>query len=368
MDGFIVPRADEHLSEYVPAAAERLRWLTGFSGSAGLAVVLPDRAAVFTDGRYVLQMAAQTDPKLWERRHITEEPPPDWLAEHAGKGARIGYDPLLVSEEGVQRFTAAGLDMVPLAVNPIDTIWQDRPAPPLNQAGAQPLQFAGATSEAKREQVAAALQAAREDAAVVTDPASIAWLLNIRGDDVPFTPFALGFAVVHADAGCELFMDPRKLSPDLRGWLGNAVSVQDRAELPGGAGPAGRQAGARRCGRVAGVVRPAPARRQGGGGRGNRPLHAAEGLQERGRAARAPATPMPATRSRSAASCTGWTAPPATRPRCPPPPACWRSAPRWSISAARASPRSPAPARTAPSSITGSARKPTGRSAPTRPT
>ena len=232
VDGFIIPRADEHLGEYVPAGAERLRWLTGFSGSAGLAVVLADRAAAFTDGRYVLQLAAETDAGLWERRHITEEPPPGWLAAHA-PGGRIGYDPLLISEERLKRFVDAGLVMVPLAENPVDAVWTDRPPAPMDLVAVQPLEFAGLDGAAKREQVAAGLRAAREDAAVVTDPASIAWLLNIRGSDVPFTPFALGFAVLHADAGCELFMDPRKLTPEIREWLGNAVSVQDRAGLPG---------------------------------------------------------------------------------------------------------------------------------------
>src|SRR5271166_1554068 len=96
LDGFIVPRADEHLGEYVPQSAERLAWLTGFSGSAGLAAVLADRAAVFTDGRYVLQLAQQTDAASWERRHMIEEPPPAWLAEHAPAGGKIGYDPLLI--------------------------------------------------------------------------------------------------------------------------------------------------------------------------------------------------------------------------------------------------------------------------------
>ena len=105
LDGFIVPRADEHLGEYVPASAERLAWLTGFTGSAGLAAVLTDKAAVFTDGRYVLQLAAQTDPDVWERRHITEDPPPAWLAANAARGAKIGYDPLLISEEGLGRYT-----------------------------------------------------------------------------------------------------------------------------------------------------------------------------------------------------------------------------------------------------------------------
>jgi Xaa-Pro aminopeptidase len=127
LDGFIVPRADEHLGEYVPPSAERLAWLTGFTGSAGLAVVLPSTAAVFTDGRYVLQLAEQIDPGLWQRLHITEEPPPAWLAQHAPKPSRIGYDPLLISEEGLTRYTEAGLQMVAVDRNPIDVVWTDRP-------------------------------------------------------------------------------------------------------------------------------------------------------------------------------------------------------------------------------------------------
>jgi Xaa-Pro aminopeptidase len=241
LDGFIVPRADEHLGEYVPDGAERLRWLTGFSGSAGLAVVLADRAAVFTDGRYVLQLAAQTDASLWERRHITEEPPPAWIA--AGTpGGRIGYDPLLISEEGLARFTEAGLVMVPTDTNPIDAVWPGRPPPPLAPALPHAMAFAGRTSSEKREEVAAALRKAGQDAAVITDPASIAWLLNVRGDDVPYTPFALGFSIVHADGGVELFMAPEKIPPATRDWLGNAVSVQPRAALPGAlAGLAGKK-------------------------------------------------------------------------------------------------------------------------------
>ena len=233
LDGFLVPRADEHLGEYVPARADRLRWLTGFSGSAGLAVVLADRAAAFTDGRYVLQLAEQTDPALWERRHITDEPPTEWLAQNARAGARIGYDPLHFSEEAVQRYAEKGLALVATEVNPIDAVWADQPAAPMAPALPHPIAFAGLESAKKRELVAASLAAERQDAAVVTDPASIAWLLNIRGDDVPFTPFALGFLLVHADGGCELFMAPQKVPEETRAWIGNAVSVQDRAALPG---------------------------------------------------------------------------------------------------------------------------------------
>jgi Xaa-Pro aminopeptidase len=233
LDGFLVPRADEHLGEYVPDRADRLRWLTGFSGSAGLAVVLAGKAAAFTDGRYVLQMAEQTDPALWERRHITDEPPAEWLAQNARPGARIGYDPLLFSEDAVQRLAEKGLALVPVEVNPLDAVWPDQPAAPMAPALPHPLEYAGLDSARKREQIAAALAAEKQDAAVVTDPASIAWLLNIRGSDVEFTPFALGFLLVHADGGCELFMAPEKVPAETRAWIGNAVSVQDRAALPG---------------------------------------------------------------------------------------------------------------------------------------
>lgn len=233
LQGFIVPRADEHLGEYVPPGAERLAWLTGFTGSAGLAVVLPARAAVFTDGRYILQVAEETDAALWERRHITDDPPTAWLASHAPPGARIGYDPMLISEDGLAGYREAGLDMVPVAANPIDALWTDRPPPPLAPALPHPLDYAGRSSAEKREDIAASLRAAKQDAAVITDPASIAWLLNIRGSDVPFTPFALGFALLHADARADLFMAAEKLPAATRAWLGNGVAVHDRAALAG---------------------------------------------------------------------------------------------------------------------------------------
>src|SRR5271156_5403050 len=239
LDGFIVPRADEHLGEYVPAAAERLAWLTGFTGSAGLAVVLAERAAVFTDGRYVLQLAAQTDAVLWERRHITEEPPPGWLTANAPPGARIGYDPLLIAEEGLARFTEAGLNMVATGENPIDAVWTNRPPAPLAPAHPHVLRYAGKPAAEKREEIAAILRKAKQDAAVISDPASIAWLLNIRGEDVPFTPFALGFALAHADGRCELFMDPAKLPAETREWLGNGVAVAGRDALAGALGGLG---------------------------------------------------------------------------------------------------------------------------------
>ena len=228
--GFLVPRADEHLGEYVPAAAERLAFLTGFTGSAGLAVVLPDRACLFVDGRYVQQAAAQAGGE-WEHRHITDQPPAEWLAQ-AAPGQSIGYDPWLMSEEQLGRFTAAGCRMVALDSNPLDVVWKARPAPPATPVAVQPLALAGRSSAEKRSDIAQALRAGKQDAAIVTDPASIAWLFNVRGGDVPFTPFALGFAVLHSDARAELFMAPARLSAETRAWLGNAVSVADRAGLP----------------------------------------------------------------------------------------------------------------------------------------
>jgi Xaa-Pro aminopeptidase len=232
LSGFIVPRADEHLGEYVPASAERLAWLTGFTGSAGLAVVLADKAAVFTDGRYVLQLANQTDRSLWERLHITEQPPETWVKANVPDGAAIGFDPWLISEEGLARYTRAGLAMTPVDSNPIDAVWRDRPPAPQAAATPHPLNFAGRSAEEKRQDIAAVLREAKQDTAVLSDPASVAWLFNIRGGDVPFTPFALGFALVHADGGAELFMDPVKLPEATRTWLGNAVSVAGRDALP----------------------------------------------------------------------------------------------------------------------------------------
>ncbi len=230
VEGVLIPRADEHLGEYVPPAAERLAWLTGFTGSAGLAVVLADRAAVFTDGRYTTQVAQQTDPALWERRHVTEEPPADWLREHA-KGRRIGYDPWLHAEAALKRLAAAGAEMVPLAANPVDAIWRDRPAPPMAEAVPHPLEHAGKPAEEKRAEAAAALRTAGEDAAVLADAHSVAWLLNLRGGDLEHTPLVLSFALLRADATADLFVEPAKLGPAVRAHLGNQVVVRPRAAL-----------------------------------------------------------------------------------------------------------------------------------------
>ena len=232
LDAFLVPRADEHLGEYVPPCAERLAWLTGFDGSAGLAVVLRDRAVVFTDGRYTLQLAAQADPALFELLHLTEQPPQDWLAA-AVPGGRVGYDPWLVSEDGLRRYTDAGLVMVAVPGNLVDAAWTSRPAAPCAPAAPQPLDLAGVPSADKRAGVAAALRGAGADAAVVSDPASLCWLLNLRGGDVDYTPFALGFVLVFADGRASLFMDPAKLDAAALAWLGPDVAAHAPDALAG---------------------------------------------------------------------------------------------------------------------------------------
>ena len=232
LDGLIVPRGDEQLGENVPPSAERLRWLTGFSGSAGVAVVLADRAALFSDGRYILQMETEVDGALFERLHVTDTPPPGWIAaQAAGRTLRIGYDPRVISESAVERYDTEAVSLVALAANPVDALWTDRPAPPTGPARIHPGHLAGRDAASKLDEIAAALRAAREDAAVVTDTASVAWLLNIRGTDLATTPVVLGFVIVHADGQAALFADPAKFDGDVRAALGNRVAVAPVAAL-----------------------------------------------------------------------------------------------------------------------------------------
>jgi Xaa-Pro aminopeptidase len=228
LDGFLVPRSDEHLGEYVAKSAERLEFCSGFTGSAGLAIILEHRAAIFSDGRYTLQLEAQTDGAVWERLHITETAPETWL-KTAGVGKKIGYDPWLVSADFLRKFD--GIDMVPVQTNPVDEIWADRPAPPLAPAYPHPLEYAGEEAASKRERLALSLREAGQGAAILTDPAALAWLFNLRGADVEFTPIALGFAILNADASASIFMAPEKISGTLRQHLGNHVTVASRAEL-----------------------------------------------------------------------------------------------------------------------------------------
>ena len=227
--GFIVPRADEHQGEYVPPSADRLAWLTGFTGSAGLAVVLADKAALFVDGRYTLQAKAQVESALYAQRHLTEEPAGDYIAKNLKPGEALGYDPWLLTPGEVERYRAAcekaGGKLKALSSNPLDAIWKDRPKPPEAPAVPHPVEFSGISSAEKRRELARKLAEDKADAAVLTAPDSICWLLNMRGGDLTYTPVALCFAILNADATVDLFLDRRKVSPALEKHLGKEVRI-----------------------------------------------------------------------------------------------------------------------------------------------
>lgn len=234
VDGFILPRADEHMGEYIPLDAERLAWLTGFTGSAGVVVVLPEKAVLFVDGRYTLQAGTQVDGSRWDIRHVIRQPPADFIAESLA-GRRLGYDPKLHSVTGAGRIRdavqRAGGTLVALDPNPVDRVWNDRPPAPLGRVETLATAFSGLDSAAKRTLVAAEL--ARRDAtvAVLNQPESVAWLLNIRGRDVPYTPLPLCYATVDRDGSVELFLDPEKCDADTRTALGNQVSLRPFEEI-----------------------------------------------------------------------------------------------------------------------------------------
>lgn len=233
VDGFLVPIADEHGSEYVGSYAQRLAWLTGFDGSAGSAAVLADRAAIFVDGRYTLQASRQVDSALFAVVPSLDTPLKDWLASNVRPGARVGFDPWLYTERQADELKAAvegrGGQLVPLAENPLDRVWSDRPAPSAAPLIVHPPEFAGRSSADKRAQVAQWLEGEGADVAVITALDSIAWLYNVRGEDVARTPVPLAFTLVHRDGTADLFVDDAKLTPAVRTHLGNAVRVAPRA-------------------------------------------------------------------------------------------------------------------------------------------
>jgi len=232
LDGFVVPLTDEHMSEYVGSYAQRLAWLTGFEGSAGSAVVLPQEAAIFVDGRYTLQVRSQVDGKDWSYQSVPETSVADWLKDHAPQGARIGYDPWLHSRDWVRKATEAlaarGAELVAVEQNPIDTVWPDRPEASKAHLAVQPEKYTGRSSADKRQEIADWLTAQGADAAVLSALDSIAWAFNVRGQDVSRTPVALAFALVRSDGTADLFVNPEKISPEVRQHLGNGVRLHDR--------------------------------------------------------------------------------------------------------------------------------------------
>ena len=233
VDGFFLPRTDEHNSEYLPAGAERVAWLTGFTGSAAQVLVLPEAAAVFTDGRYTAQIAEEVDERLYERCHVVKTPVATWLESRAGTGLRLGYDPFLLKEgdrKRLEKALAAGNGtLVPLAANPVDQVWADRPGPPVSQVSLLEDRWAGESSAEKRRRVGELVAAKGARRLLLTSADSVAWLLNVRGADIPFNPLCLSFVLLEQDGSCRWFVDPRKLPADL--VLPNAVAVEPATAL-----------------------------------------------------------------------------------------------------------------------------------------
>ncbi|MET0370595.1 MAG: aminopeptidase P family protein [Sphingobium sp.] len=237
LDGFVVPLTDEHMSEYVGAYAQRLAWLTGFQGSAGSAVVLPQEAAIFVDGRYTLQVREQVDGTHWQHESVPQTSIATWLKDHAGEGARIGYDPWLHTSSWVAQATEAlaakGAVLVAVDTNPVDAVWPDRPAPSDAKLVVHDDRYAGQSAAEKRAAMADWLVSKKADAAVLSALDSIAWTFNIRGKDVDRTPVALTYAIVHADATADLYVAPEKMDDVVAQHLGNAVRVHPRADFAG---------------------------------------------------------------------------------------------------------------------------------------
>ena len=238
LDGFVIPLGDENYTEFVPLRAHRLAWLTGFSGSAGTAIVLTNHAALFVDGRYTLQVHDQVPADLFSFHHIVEDPPHLWLGENLSSGDRVGYDPWLHTEDEVERLAkacaAAGAELKPVETNPVDAVWKHQPPRPISPTIPHPERFAGESSSDKRNRLAKALAKDGIDATVLTAPDSIAWLLNIRGADVACTPLPLAFAILNMDASVDLFIDKRKLSNSLGHHLGPDVRIEDHSALGDG--------------------------------------------------------------------------------------------------------------------------------------
>ncbi|MEM9374680.1 MAG: aminopeptidase P family protein [Pseudomonadota bacterium] len=229
LDGVYVPHEDEYQNEYLPDANERLAWITGFSGSFGSALILKTRAALFIDGRYTIQAADQTDHDLFERVGVPDPGPFAWLARQSLTGQTLGYDPKLMTPNDVERLqnaaSKAGAVLQALDQNPIDAAWTDRPDQPMAPIVPHATEFAGQSSDEKRELIGAHLRQAGADAVVLTAPASIAWLLNIRGGDVACSPLPLARAILRQDGRATLLIDPAKDNAELRAHLGNQVSI-----------------------------------------------------------------------------------------------------------------------------------------------
>jgi Xaa-Pro aminopeptidase len=237
IDAVLVPRADKHQGEYVPPCAERLLWLTGFSGSAGLAVITRKSALLMIDGRYTVQAGAETDTSVFEVSLLPRMKLGEWLRSALAKEQRVGFDPWNHTAGEIARLKAAlapkNIKLKPLARNPIDVLWKkDRPKPPSAPVISQPLALAGRSAADKIADLQAQLKNDGQSAVVLTLPDSICWLLNIRGSDVAHNPVVLAFAIVPAHGKAELFVEPERFEKDVRAHIAPVAKILRPETLP----------------------------------------------------------------------------------------------------------------------------------------
>ncbi|MEZ8918681.1 aminopeptidase P family protein [Vibrio lentus] len=234
LDAVIIPHEDEYLGEYVPAHNERLHWLTGFTGSAGAAVITRDTAAIFVDGRYTVQVRKQVPAELFEYRHLIEEPALDWIINSLPQGSKVAFDPRMHTAawlKGAQAKLTEKVELTTLSANPIDELWSDRPEPVVSDVRLMATDAVGQSSESKRAEIAGLLKAKGADAAILTELDSICWLLNIRGLDVSRLPVVLSNAIIHADESVDFFLDPARIPADFEAHVGNGIRVSHPSEL-----------------------------------------------------------------------------------------------------------------------------------------
>ncbi|OQQ02606.1 X-Pro aminopeptidase [Vibrio splendidus] len=234
LDAVIIPHEDEYLGEYVPAHNERLHWLTGFTGSAGAAVITRENAAIFVDGRYTVQVRKQVPAELFEYRHLIEEPALDWITSSLAQGSKVAFDPRMHTAawlKGAQAKLAEKVELTTLSSNPIDELWSDRPEPVVSDVRLMATDAVGQSSESKRAEIAGLLKAKDADAAILTELDSICWLLNIRGLDVSRLPVVLSNAIIHIDESVDFFLDPARIPTDFEAHVGNGIRVSHPSEL-----------------------------------------------------------------------------------------------------------------------------------------
>lgn len=235
LTGFIIPLTDEHMSEYVGDYAQRLAWVSGFKGSCGWAVVLRDRAAVFVDGRYVVQIVEQVDADHFEHVRIEQMSVEKWVTGAMQSGERIGFDAELAKIDWVTTMRAAvtglGGELVSVDGNPVDAVWDTQPGAPMSMLFAHPMEYAGKSAADKRAEIAVELKKTGADAAVITMLDNVAWAFNIRADDVQNTPVPHAFGLLNADGHGALFVHPDKLTDEVRSHLGNGVEIKTRDDF-----------------------------------------------------------------------------------------------------------------------------------------